>query len=119
LLGAADTPYGEVANFVIYVGLWWLCSSLRKDAQMNTDRLAEFYALLTMLEPDTETCRLAQRLADVGTTGLVGESSDTTVLQELRGKADKVARELSSVDSAKIDAKSELIAKMLAGASAS
>ncbi|MEU1649580.1 hypothetical protein ACH46N_08715 [Streptomyces pristinaespiralis] len=49
----------------------------------------------------------------------MGESSDTTVLQELRGKADKVARELSSVDSAKIDAKSELIAKMLAGASAS
>ncbi|MEV4683299.1 hypothetical protein [Streptomyces kurssanovii] len=86
---------------------------------MNTTRLAEFYALLSMLEPDTETCRLAQRLADAGTTKqAAGEDSDTSVLKELRGKADQVARELSSVDAKKIDDKSELIAKMLAGAPA-
>ncbi|MFJ3100488.1 hypothetical protein [Streptomyces sp. NPDC086835] len=85
---------------------------------MNTTRLAEFYALLSMLEPDTETCRLAQRLADAGTTGQAGGDSDTSVLKELRGKADQVARELSSVDAKKIDDKSELIAKMLAGAPA-
>lgn len=78
---------------------------------MTPQQLAEFFALLTILEPDTITCKLAARLATAGTATEGG--TDTSVLKELREHAAKIADELKTVSESKLDRKSALVAKFL------
>lgn len=79
---------------------------------MTPPQLAEFFALLSILEPDTVTCRLAARLAAAG-TATAGET-DTAVLKELREHAARIAEELGSVSEAQLGRKSALVARLLA-----
>ncbi|CAL9418720.1 hypothetical protein [Streptomyces sp. enrichment culture] len=81
---------------------------------MNTQELAKFFALLTILEPHTQTCVQAARLADAAATADEGDESDTQVVKDLRAHADKIAAELGTVDAAKLERKAAVIAKFLA-----
>lgn len=83
---------------------------------MSPRELAEFFALLTILEPDTITCQLTARLATAG-TATDGET-DTQVVAELRKHAAAIAAELAEVDAAKQDRKAALVAKFLSAVSA-
>ena len=55
---------------------------------MTPKDLADFFALLSILEPDTITCKLAARLATAG-TATDGET-DTAVIKELREHAEAI-----------------------------
>lgn len=81
---------------------------------MTPKELAEFFALLTMLEPDTVTCQLTMRLAAAG-TATEGET-DTAVLKAVRENADKIAKELAEVNAANQDRRAALVAKFLGAA---
>ncbi|MER7001114.1 hypothetical protein [Streptomyces sp. NPDC000410] len=78
---------------------------------MTTEELAKFYALLTILEPQEQTCLQAARLAEVGTAG--DGDTDTTVVKQLKTHADKIAAELASVSPEKLQRKTAAIAKFL------
>jgi hypothetical protein len=82
---------------------------------MKPQDLASFFALLTLLEPDTITCKLAARLAAAG-TATDGET-DSAVLMELRQHADQIAKELASVDSASKERRANLVDKFLSAVS--
>ncbi|MFI9362694.1 hypothetical protein ACIG5E_16820 [Kitasatospora sp. NPDC053057] len=78
---------------------------------MTTEELAKFYALLTILEPQAQTCVQAARLAEAGTAG--EGDTDTTVVKQLKAHADKIAAELASVSPEKLQRKTAAIAKFL------
>lgn len=79
---------------------------------MTPHQLAEFFALLSILEPDTVTCRLVVRLAAAG-TATAGET-DTAVLKELREHAARIAEELTTVSESQLARKAALVARFLA-----
>ncbi len=83
---------------------------------MTPKELADFFALLSILEPDTITCKLAARLATAG-TATSGET-DTQVIKEMREHAAKIAEELATITSDKLDRKANLVAKFLAATQA-
>lgn len=78
---------------------------------MTPKDLAEFFALLSILEPDTITCKLAARLAAAG-TATDGET-DTAVIKELRDHAEAIASELASVAEGKLEQKTALVARFI------
>lgn len=78
---------------------------------MTPHQLAEFFALLSILEPDTVTCKLVARLATAG-TATSGET-DTAVIKELREHAVQIAAELATVNEGKLDRKAALVAKFI------
>lgn len=78
---------------------------------MTTQQVAEFFSLLTILEPDTITCKLAARLASAGTA--TEEETDIAVIKQLREHADQINKELASVDPGLLDRKKALIAKYI------
>lgn len=82
---------------------------------MTPKELAEFFALLTMLEPDTITCQLAARLATAG-TATEGET-DTAVLKAVRENAEQITKELAEVNAANQDRRAALVAKFLSATS--
>jgi len=79
---------------------------------MTPRQLAEFFALLSILEPDSVTCRLAARLAAAG-TATAGET-DTAVLKELREHAARIAEELRALSEPQLARKAALVARLLA-----
>lgn len=83
---------------------------------MTIQQLAEFFSLLTILEPDTITCQLAARLATAGTA--TDEETDISVLKEIRTHAAQITKELTSVSQTSLDRKKALIAKYLTPTSA-
>lgn len=78
---------------------------------MTPKDLAEFLALLSILEPDTVTCKLVARLATAG-TATDGET-DTAVIKELRAHSATIAKELGTVTAKQLESKSALVAKFL------
>ena len=78
---------------------------------MSPKELAEFLALLTMLEPDSIICKLTIRLAAAG-TATEGET-DTSVLKDVRANAKAIAAELATVDGANQDRRAALVNKFL------
>ncbi|GGX58325.1 hypothetical protein [Streptomyces noursei] len=79
---------------------------------MTLEELAKFFALLTILEPEADTCVQARRLAVAGTA--TSEETDTGVVKELRSYAESIKSELDSVSSDKLERKTKLVAKFLA-----
>lgn len=78
---------------------------------MTPKDLADFFALLTILEPDTITCKLAARLATAG-TATDGET-DTAVVKELREHAEAIQKELATVAEGKLEQKAALVARFI------
>ncbi len=78
---------------------------------MTLNELAEFFAILTILEPDSEVCKAAARLAQAG-TATEGET-DTKVLLDLKNYTDKMVAELKEVDEKSLERKQGLVTKIL------
>ncbi|MBW5483043.1 hypothetical protein [Streptomyces bambusae] len=88
-------------------------TSKRRESVMTTEELAKFYALLTILEPQTQVCLHSARLAEVGTVGDGNTDTDTAVLKQLKTHADKISAELASVKPEKLQRKTEATAKLI------
>ncbi|MEZ4448935.1 MAG: hypothetical protein R3B09_05585 [Nannocystaceae bacterium] len=78
---------------------------------MTPKDLAEFFALLSILEPDTITCKLAARLATAG-TATDGET-DTAVIKELREHAESIEKELATVAGDALEKKTALVSRFI------
>lgn len=83
---------------------------------MSPKELAEFFALLTILEPDTIICKLAARLATASTAS-EGET-DHNIILEMRQHSAQIAEELASLSAAKLDRKAALVGKFFDAAHA-
>jgi hypothetical protein len=78
---------------------------------MELKSLAETFAILTILEPDSKICQLTARLAKAGTT--TGEETDTAVIKEIKASLPDLERELKSIKESKLKVVEKVLAKIL------
>lgn len=78
---------------------------------MEVKDLAEMFAILTILEPDTKICQLTARLATAG-SATEGET-DTAVIKEIKACLSQLEAELKEVNEKKLEGKQKLLTKIL------
>lgn len=78
---------------------------------MELEQLAQFFAILTVLEPDAEVCKFTAKLAEAGTA--TAESTDFSVIKEIKNNVSKIKEELDTLDKGKLDRMQGVIAKIL------
>ena len=78
---------------------------------MELKNLAEMFAILTILEPNTKICQLAVRLANAG-SATEGET-DTQVVKEIKNSLVELEKELKDIQGKKLEAKQRLLTKIL------
>ncbi|MBE9251055.1 hypothetical protein IQ226_18360 [Dolichospermum sp. LEGE 00240] len=84
---------------------------LKIRGDMELKNLAEMFAILTILEPDTKICQLTARLAAAG-SATEGET-DTAVIKEIKGCLSDLQKELNDVNNKKLQAKEKLLTRIL------
>ncbi|MFB2839564.1 hypothetical protein [Floridanema evergladense] len=83
----------------------------QKIGNMELKDLAEFLAILTILEPDAKLCQLVARLASAGTA--TAGDTDTTVLKEVKTCLSELEAELKGIDPKKLALKENILVKIL------
>ena len=78
---------------------------------MELKNLAEMFAILTILEPNTKICQLTVRLANAG-SATEGET-DTQVVKEIKNSLVELEKELKDIQGKKLEAKQRLLTKIL------
>lgn len=78
---------------------------------MELKDLAEMFAILTILEPDTKICQLTARLATAGSV-TAGEN-DTAVIKEIKSCLSDLQAELKEVNDKKLEGKQKLLTRIL------
>jgi hypothetical protein len=78
---------------------------------MELKDLAEMFAILTILEPDTKICQLTARLATAGSS-TAGET-DTAVIKEIKSCLSDLQAELKEVNDKKLEGKQKLLTRIL------
>jgi len=78
---------------------------------MELKNLAEMFAILTILEPNTKICQLTVRLANAG-SATEGET-DTQVVKEIKNSLAELEKELKDIQGKKFEAKQRLLTKIL------
>ncbi|OPH11019.1 hypothetical protein [Cylindrospermopsis raciborskii] len=79
---------------------------------MQLQDLASFFAILTILEPDSKICQFTAKLATAG-SATEGET-DTTVLKEIKKHLPELQKELDAIKDNKLALKEKVITKILA-----
>ena len=78
---------------------------------MQLTDLANFFAILTILEPDSKIAQYSAKLATAG-TATEGET-DTAVLRELKKHLPELQKELDTIQTNKLELKQKIITKIL------
>jgi hypothetical protein len=78
---------------------------------MQLKDLAEFFAVLTILEPDAKICKITAKLATAGTAteGL----TDMDVIKEIMASMGDLEKELATISDKKLQLKQKVLAKIL------
>ncbi|KRH96788.1 MULTISPECIES: hypothetical protein [Cylindrospermopsis] len=79
---------------------------------MQLQDLASFFAVLTILEPDSKICQFTAKLATAG-SATEGET-DTAVLKEIKKHLPELQKELDAIKDNKLALKEKVITKILA-----
>lgn len=78
---------------------------------MELQDLASFFAILTILEPDSKICQFTAKLATAG-SATEGET-DTAVLKEIKNHLPELQKELATIKQNKLALKAKVITKIL------
>ncbi|BAY49050.1 hypothetical protein SAMD00079811_66790 [Scytonema sp. HK-05] len=78
---------------------------------MELTDLANFFAILTILEPDSKICQFTIKLADFG-TATEGET-DTMILREMKKHLPELQKELQEIKENKLELKQKIVTKIL------
>lgn len=78
---------------------------------MELTDLANFFAILTILEPDSKICQFTAKLATAGTA--TEEETDTTVLREMKKHLPELQKELDTLKANKLELTKKVVAKIL------
>ncbi|MFM6039534.1 MAG: hypothetical protein ACKPBB_17800 [Sphaerospermopsis kisseleviana] len=78
---------------------------------MELQDLASFFAILTILEPDSKICQFTAKLATAG-SATEGET-DTAVLKEIKNHLPELQKELETIKQNKLALKEKVITKIL------
>ncbi|MFM5981750.1 MAG: hypothetical protein ACKO9I_14520 [Sphaerospermopsis kisseleviana] len=78
---------------------------------MELQDLASFFAILTILEPDSKICQFTAKLATAG-SATEGET-DTAVLKEIKNHLPELQKELETIKQNKLALKAKVITKIL------
>ncbi|MBG0743728.1 MAG: hypothetical protein IV298_09630 [Cylindrospermopsis raciborskii KL1] len=78
---------------------------------MQLQDLASFFAVLTILEPDSKICQFTAKLATAG-SATEGET-DTAVLKEIKKHLPELQKELDAIKDNKLALKEKVITKIL------
>ena len=78
---------------------------------MKIEEIAETFALLMILEPETKTCQAIIKLAEAGTS--TGGDTDISVLKEIKADKDEIEKELKEIADSHFGRREELVKKFL------
>ena len=78
---------------------------------MQLTDLANFLAILTILEPDSKIAQFTARLATAG-SATEGET-DTSVLREIKQHLPELEKELQGINEKKLELKEKIVTKIL------
>ena len=78
---------------------------------MELKELAKVFAILTILEPDSQICQLTARLANAGTAS--DDDTDTEVIKEIKKSLPKLEEELHGIKETKLKAMEKILTKIL------
>jgi hypothetical protein len=83
----------------------------KRRKNMELKDLASFFAILTILEPDSKICQFTAKLAEAG-SATEGET-DSTVLKEIKSHLPELQKELEAIKQNKLTLKEKIISKIL------
>ena len=78
---------------------------------MDLKNLAEMFAILTILEPNSKLCQFTARLATAGSA--TKSETDTAVNKEIKANIAQNEAELKTINSKKLSSKEALMVRIL------
>lgn len=81
---------------------------------MELKDLADFFAILTILEPNSKICQYTTRLASAGSVSKLKDGdTDFKLLREMKQHLPELEAELKSIQESKLDLKTKVVANLL------